>query len=156
MITKIDSDQKYVQPSIEGLTRALQTRDIRPSYQRIRILDCLYQKDMHPTVDEIYHILSPEIPSLSKATIYNTLHTFVNAGLAKALNINENELRYDGTLTTHGHFKCESCGTIYNFGLDIDSIAVSGLDQFQINEKNVYFKGICPKCLSSQSNKNEE
>lgn len=142
--------------SVEVLSRALQARDIRPSYQRIRILECLYQKDMHPTVDDIFHALLPEIPSLAKATIYNTLHTFVQAGLARAVNIDENELRYDGMLATHGHFKCESCGTIYNFGIDIDSIPVSGLDQFQINEKNVFFKGICPDCLSKQSINQEE
>jgi len=142
--------------SLEVLTHALQEKDIRPSYQRIRILECLHQKDAHPTVDAIYQALSPEIPTLSKATIYNTLHTFVQAGLARAVNIDENELRYDGTLTPHGHFKCEMCGIIYNFDLDIDSLSVSGLDQFQINEKNVSFKGICPECLSRQSNNHKE
>jgi len=156
MIINIEQNQLKNLSSVEDLTHALQEKGIRPSYQRIRILECLYKKDGHPTVDEIYQVLSPEIPSLAKATIYNTLHTFVQAGLARTVNIDENELRYDGTLSPHGHFKCESCGTIYNFGINIDSLSISGLDRFQINEKNVSFKGICPTCLSIQSKPDKE
>lgn len=105
---------------IEFLTNELQKKGIRPSYQRIKVLECLYRKDTHPTVDEIFRMLSPEIPSLSKATIYNTLHTFVEAGLVRVVSIDGTELRYDITLSNHGHFKCEMCGTIYNFQIDMD------------------------------------
>lgn len=45
--------------------------------------------------------------------------------------------------------ECKSCGTIYNFSIDIDSLTSEDLINFKINDKNVYFKGICPGCLSS-------
>lgn len=137
--------------TIEFLTDELLKKGIRPSYQRIRVLEYLHEKKGHPTVDEIFLFLSSEIPSLSKATIYNTLHTFVEVGLARTIGIDGDEMRYDITLTNHGHFKCDVCGTITNFAIDIDRYPAHELDQFEIKDKNVYFNGICPNCLGQQA-----
>ena len=134
--------------SIQTLTNLLALNGIRPSYQRLRVLEYLHQKKGHPTVDEIFHSLSPDIPSLSKTTIYNTLHTFVEAGLVRLVSINDDEMRYDILISDHGHFQCEACGTIYDFEVDIDCIPIYELDRFEIKEKNVYFKGLCPSCFS--------
>jgi Fe2+ or Zn2+ uptake regulation protein len=133
--------------SVKELSNELRIKGIRPSYQRIKILEVLHQKDTHFTVDEIFRTLSPEIPSLVKATIYNTLHTFVEAGLVRVVNIDGDEMRYDITITNHGHFNCKRCGKIYNFKIDVDGIPFDGLNQFEITEKNVYFSGLCPQCL---------
>jgi Fur family transcriptional regulator, peroxide stress response regulator len=133
--------------SIEFLTEQLKSKGIRPSYQRVKVLEYMYLKGGHPTVDEIFRSLSVDIPSLSKVTIYNTLHTFVKAALLRVVEIDDVEKRYDITLTNHGHFLCESCGTIYNFQLDIEKAAIEGLNQFEITQKDVYFKGLCPNCL---------
>lgn len=132
--------------SIEFLTEQLKQKGIRPSFQRIKVLEYLFQKGGHPTVDEIYRALSPAIPSLSKATIYNTLHTFVEAGLVQGVEIDEAEMHYDITLSDHGHFLCETCGTIYNFTVNMDQVEIDGLNQFEIIQKNVFFKGRCPNC----------
>ena len=135
--------------SIELLTEQLKSKDIRPSYQRIKVLEYLYHKGGHPTVDEIFRALSADIPSLSKVTIYNSLHTLVDAGLVQVVDIDETEKRFDINLTSHGHFQCQACGTIYNFQVNIDQIPIDGLNQFEITQKNIYFKGICPNCLNN-------
>ena len=123
-------------------------KKIKPSYQRIKILEYINANINHPTVDKIFNSLVKEIPTLSKATVYNTLELFKDANLAKVITIEDNETRYDSRVHNHGHFKCESCGVIYDFEVDIDGLAVKSLDCFKINDKNVYFKGICPKCLN--------
>jgi Fe2+ or Zn2+ uptake regulation protein len=139
--------------SVEFLTEELKKKDIRPSYQRIKVLECLHQKESHPTVDEIFRRLAPEIPSLSKATIYNTLHLFVETGLVRIVSMDETENHYDIMLSNHGHFKCEACGAIFNFQVDIDKLPVNGLNQFEIKEKNVYFNGLCPDCILKKDKK---
>ncbi len=138
---------------VEFLNDQLKTKGIRPSFQRMKVLEYLYQKGGHPTVDEIYRALLVDIPSLSKVTIYNTLHTFVEAGLVRVVDIDEVENHYDITLSSHGHFQCEACGTIYNFQVNVDRIPIDGLDQFKINQRNVYFKGLCPNCLQQSTSK---
>jgi Fe2+ or Zn2+ uptake regulation protein len=49
-------------------------------------------------------------------------------------------------MKTHGHFKCESCGEIFNFRINIDDFPADDLNGFTIKERDVYFKGVCPKC----------
>ena len=142
--------------SIDFVTEQLRNKGIRPSYQRIKVLEYMHQKGGHPTVDEIFRELSVDIPSLSKATIYNTLHTLVEAGLVGVVEIDETEKRFDINLTSHGHFQCEACGKIYNFEVNIDQFFVEGLGHFEIKHKNVYFKGICPNCLQQSKSRQGE
>ena len=111
------------------------------------MLEYLITQRCHPTVDQIFNDLIKEVPTLSKATIYNTLNLLIEAKLASVVTIEDNETRYDITLSNHGHFKCEPCGTIFDFKVNIDNFMADELSEFKINEKNVYFKGICPSCL---------
>lgn len=134
---------------IDNLVKTLVEKNIKPSYQRIKILEYLITKRNHPTVDKIFNDLIKEIPTLSKATVYNTLDLFKKANLAIVVTIENNETRYDAKVASHGHFKCENCGNIYDFDVNIDNLLVDSLEHFKINEKNVYFKGVCPKCLSN-------
>lgn len=142
--------------SSESLADILHRKNLRPSYHRIRVLEYLYrQKDGHPTVDEIFDALSPEIPSLSKTTVYNTLHNLVEAGLARAVSIDGVQTRFDGTVSSHGHFKCDSCGAIINFPIDFDRLAIAGLDEFDVTQKDVYFRGQCPECRNYKTQRKE-
>lgn len=78
----------------------------------------------------------------------------MKTGLVKAITIEDHETRYDIMTDQHGHFKCESCGVIYNFSIDIDDFASDDLAGFQVKDKGVYFKGVCSGCL--QNNKQNE
>jgi Fur family transcriptional regulator, peroxide stress response regulator len=118
------------------------------TFQRLKILEYLIQHRCHPTVDEIYSHLLPAIPTLSKTTVYNTLHVLHKAGLVRVLEIDDHESRYDVEMEGHGHFKCESCGKIFNFCVDMDLLASEDLKQFQVKEKVIHFKGLCPNCIS--------
>lgn len=139
-----------MKPSLDQLKEELRLRNIYLSHQRLKVLDYLTLNQCHPTVDQIFTDLQMEIPTLSKTTVYNTLRILVEAGFVRVITIEDNETRYDIELENHGHFKCESCGTIYNFAIDINSMASRDLNDFKINDKNVYFKGICPGCLSNK------
>ena len=47
--------------------------NIKPSVQRIAIMQYLMEYPVHPSADDIYTALSPSMPTLSKTTVYNTL-----------------------------------------------------------------------------------
>lgn len=132
--------------SFEYLATELKKRNIRLTHQRLKVLEYISNNRIHPTVDQIYSDLHKEIPSLSKTTIYNTLSTLVEAKFVKVITIEDNETKYDVITDDHGHFKCESCGNIYDFHINIDAIASEDLNNFHVNQKDVYFKGICPSC----------
>ena len=138
-------------PSFEALKIEIKQKGINLSHQRLKVLEYLYQNQCHPTVEEIFTGLHKEMPTLSKTTVYNTLRILVGAGLVRIINIEDNETRYDIIVENHGHFKCESCGTIYNFRIDVDLLISEDLNSFKIDDKNVYFKGVCPRCLSNEN-----
>jgi Fur family peroxide stress response transcriptional regulator len=132
---------------LQEIVNELKKRNIRPSYQRLKILEYLMKERYHPTAEGIYFDLHKKIPTLSKSTIYNTLNLFIEKKLLKEVSIENNETRYDIILTNHGHFKCDKCGEIIDFKVNIDDFVAEDLKDYKIREKDVNFKGICPKCL---------
>jgi Fur family peroxide stress response transcriptional regulator len=138
-------------PLIKDLTKKLKERKIRPSYQRLKILEYLATHRTHPTVNQIYEDLRKEVPTLSKATVYNGLHALEKQNLIRVLNIDEGEARYDFTVTEHGHFKCKRCGTIFDFSLEPGRPHIEELKGFKITSRDFNLKGLCPECLAAKS-----
>ena len=134
-------------PSIEELTSELIKRKIKPSYQRIKILEYLINNRCHPTAEQIFNEVHKDIPTLSRSTVYNTLNLFMEADMLRIITIEDNETRYEIGMHDHGHFKCQVCGEIYDFDININALATDDLNGFKISDKNVYFNGICPKCI---------
>ena len=85
------------------VVKRLQNHNIKPSVQRIAIMNYLIEHRTHPTVDEIYTALSPSIPTLSKTTVYNTLKLLSEQGAAQTLTIDE---RQEGGRHGYGRARC--------------------------------------------------
>ena len=139
--------------SYRDLSDMLTENNIRPSHQRVKVLEYLVNNECHPSAEDIYISLLEDMPTLSRSTVYNSLTALASSGLVRTIDIDESELRYDAMIQTHGHFRCERCGAIYNFEIDIDSYKPKELDNFRIDDKNVYFKGICDTCLKEKNGK---
>lgn len=128
---------------------------IKPSVQRIAIMDYLLKHHTHPSIDEIYMALCQDIPTLSKTTVYNTLKLFVEHGAARMLTIDERNACFDGDISIHAHFQCKACGRIVDVPLlteepeEMKRLKAQG---FQIEEMHRYYKGVCPDCLKTNKN----
>ncbi len=136
---------------IQNASEDLLNAGIKPSYQRIKIYEFIIKNLTHPTVETVYKKLSKEIPTLSRTTVYNTLKLFEKKELIRSVNIEENEMRYDGQKHIHGHFKCTVCGEIFDFNYNYNDLEFSGLDDFVLNQTDVMIKGICKKCRIKNS-----
>lgn len=136
---------------IENVGEYLKAHGVKPSYQRIKIFDYLIKHRNHPTVDMIYRELMTAIPTLSKTTVYNTLNLFIEKKIAIVIIIEENETRYDADTSIHGHFKCGRCEKVIDLDIDVSKIEITDLDQHQVNEHHLYFKGICGECLEASN-----
>lgn len=138
-------------PTVPQLTKILTEHQIRPSQQRLMILDYLMRHDLHPSAEMIFNALVNQVPTLSKAMVYNTLNAFAHAGLVKIIDIVENEARYDIITEVHGHFRCVACGSIFNFTVHEDALRTEELAAFEIIDQHVYFKGLCPACRNQSA-----
>jgi len=125
---------------------SLLTSNIRPSIQRMRILDYLRQRKNHPTVETIFNDLAPEIPTLSKTTVYNTLQLLKENGLVISLDLGEGYIRYDADISPHLHFECEKCGGVFDIFMAPEDIRKKLPTGFVLKETRVYAFGLCAKC----------
>lgn len=128
--------------------------NIKPSMQRIAIMDYLMEHRTHPSADDIYTALSPNMPTLSKTTVYNTLKLFSEQGAALMLTIDERNTNFDADTSPHEHFLCKCCGSIYDLAASesVKEIESQEVEGHQVMEVHYYYKGICKNCL----NKNKE
>ncbi len=120
--------------------------DIKPSIQRARIYQFLVDNPIHPTADEIYNQLNPELITLSKTTVYNTMHLFVEKGIVQPIHVEGNEVRYDADFSQHGHFKCDCCGKVFDINIDLNTSSITQLKGFKIKSIQMLMSGTCEKC----------
>lgn len=119
---------------------------LRPSIQRIAILDYVANERTHPTSDEIFNALVKQFPSMSRTTVYNSLHALVDCGLLVELQIEAGNMRYDlKPQPQHCHFMCRKCGRIIDlpYPVEVDRVRPEG---FAIDSVEISFRGMCPQC----------
>jgi Fe2+ or Zn2+ uptake regulation protein len=131
---------------------ALVSRGMNPSYQRVRILGHLMQRRDHPTVGMLYETLSREVPTLARATVYNTLNALVESGLVTALTIKSAETHYDFKREPHHHFLCKQCGSILDIDVRCRYADAGEVEGHRVEDIHGYFKGTCKNCLRQESN----
>ena len=128
-----------------AITR-LKEHNIKPSAQRISIMEYLMSHRIHPTVETIYSDLVKSMPTLSKTTIYNTLKLLEENNAILELTIDKKTAHYDGTVNPHSHFLCRKCGCIIDLPLP-ETNDEQNNKEFVIEETEIYYKGLCKKCL---------
>ncbi len=142
--------------NLKQLKLMLAEKGIKPTYQRLRILEYM-NKNMkqHPTVEMIHEELLKDIPTISLTTVYNTLNTFLAKGLVDGVTITGTETRYDLDVSSHHHFLCKHCGKIVDIEVQCayaegEKTVVRGN---KIEEVHGYFKGICKECSDRLKNR---
>ena len=123
-------------------------RGIRPSMQRLAIMDYLINHPIHPTIDDVYQALSNKVPTLSRTTVYNTPRMLSENQAAQMITIDEHRVCYDGNVESHVHFYCKKCGKIIDlFGEQAPKLeGEKTVEGNIIQEEQLYYKGICAKC----------
>ena len=137
--------KNYVMKPYERLLE----HNIKPSMQRIAVMQYLMEHPIHPSADDIYTALSPSMPTLSKTTVYNTLKLFSEQGAAQMLTIDEKNTNFDADTSIHSHFLCKRCGHIYDLQCPeaVKKVESLEMDGHQVSEVHYYYKGICKNCL---------
>ena len=134
-------------------TEHLIKHGIRPSVQRIAVMNYLLEHRTHPTVDEMYVALSKDMPTLSKTTVYNTLELLVKQKAVLELTIDSKMSHYDGYTHAHAHFKCKRCGKISDLPISDAALNALQIDNgFLKEDLQVYYCGVCPQCVNNENN----
>ncbi len=115
--------------------------------QRLAILDYLDGNKDHPSADEIYRAVSKKFPTMSFATVYNTLSALREKGSVHELTIDPAKKRYDPDTSRHNHMICIACKKIVDVPMAYDiELPARFKNDFTILNNHVEFHGLCPQC----------
>lgn len=143
MLTIMPEQRRF---SDSELTNMIHSAGLRPSIQRIAVFSLVANSRKHPSADEIFSELTKTYPSLSRTTVYNSLHALVDAGLVRGLEIECGNRHYDlAPQPPHSHFICRKCGKIFDMTIP-SGISAAASPGFCVDSVDVYFKGVCPVC----------
>ena len=92
--------------SIEYINK-LRNSGLRPTKQRIKICEVLFNKEVtfHFTINDLVKKIEKESnEKISLATVYNTVHAFEKKGYLKEIPIDSNQSYFDTNTSDHHHF----------------------------------------------------
>jgi Fur family peroxide stress response transcriptional regulator len=132
------------------LAQSLRNAGLRLTPQRLAICSYLANTDMHPTAQIIYDQVRPQFPTLSLATVYNTLDMLVRLGTINTLGGTGSEAeRYDADTSPHVNLSCVSCRRVIDFPsqhvyeLENEVAAQAG---YRLLGSRFLIFGLCPEC----------
>lgn len=124
----------------------LSSRGVRPTAQRVVITEYLINTDCHPTAEQVFDAVVDALPvPLSKATVYNTLHTLVESGVIQEVYTEPGgSARYDANVERHHHFVDRKNGRVYDVPFDaVPALETSLQGKFKVSGYTVIFYGEC-------------
>jgi len=115
--------------------------------QRLAIRKFLEGNLSHPSAEEIYEALLNQFPTLSLATVYNTLAALREQGEIVEVGLDPAKKRFDTVAESHHHIICVRCKKILDIPKKWKPV-LSEQDKrgFQIIRSQVDFHGLCPLC----------
>jgi Fur family transcriptional regulator, stress-responsive regulator len=107
-------------------------------------------EDGHLAADEVFARARRGLPELSRATVYNTLAAFVEAGMLQAVESRGAVLYDPNPDPTHQHFRCRNCDRLYDVRVEgVEALHIAGEEAFVVEGKTVLLRGLCPACSAA-------
>jgi len=100
----------------------LKSVGLRPTRQRMALAKLLFDAgDRHVTAEQLHGEAGKASVRVSLATVYNTLHQFVDAGLLREVIVDPGRSYFDTNTADHHHFFDQSDGRL----IDITDESIS-------------------------------
>ena len=142
------------------MLRDLKRAGLKMTPQRIAIVHLFAEDESHPTAQALFERLQPDFPSMSFATVYNTLDALASAGLSSTLRLGSalgsalgGAARFDPNTTAHHHAVCDGCGAVHDVPAETlkpSTGSVRRLERttpgFSVRSVERIYRGLCASC----------
>lgn len=132
--------------------------------QRMAIVREIALDPTHPTAQEIFERLRVAMPTMSFATVYNTLDALSSAGLCVSLSLSPGAARFDANMQPHNHAVCDRCGLVRDVpciddlepnAKDVDT-SIGVVPGFSLRTVERIYRGICASCAKEKPSKHSD
>jgi Fur family peroxide stress response transcriptional regulator len=117
--------------------------------QRKVVLQVVQGSEDHLTANEVLDAARKVMPTISQATVYNSLRYLKEAELIREITFGNAASRYDRETCRHDHAVCKSCGRLVDFDLPETAELIKSAarrSRFQPESIHLTLIGLCPDC----------
>jgi len=139
---------------ISDFTLLCREHGLAATHQRRIIYETVMSLEGHPSPELIYEAVRKKIPSISLATVYKNVRTFLESGMLREVSMHHGSIRVEPNESEHYHLVCTRCRRIND--LDPDSVQVQALTKrrflkgFHVTRIAVDVLGICADCADKE------
>lgn len=134
------------------MLRSLREAGFKMTPQRAAIVRLFSRELSHPTAQSLFERLRPDFPTMSFATVYNTLDALARSGQSGTLRLG-NAARFDPNTKAHHHAVCRVCSAV--FDIPVETLSADDAERkrvereapgFKVDQVEFYFRGTCAAC----------
>ncbi|HMJ07857.1 MAG TPA: transcriptional repressor [Pyrinomonadaceae bacterium] len=124
-------------------------QDLGLTKQREVVLQVIRDADQHLTANEVFAHAKAKLPSISFATVYNSLRYLKDAGHIAEIQFGNGASRFDRMTSRHDHAICTACGKLVDIEMEHPAELVqlaAEYSNFKPESLEFTLRGLCPDC----------
>ena len=128
----------------------IETKDLGLTKQREAVLQVIRDSDSHLTANEVFLAAKQVLPTISFATVYNSLRFLKGAGHIAEIAFGNGASRFDRMTHRHDHAICTECGTLVDIEMEIPAELIERAERecsFKTDSIEFTLRGRCPDCV---------
>ena len=126
--------------------------DLGLTKQREVVLQVIRDANGHLTANEVFADAKRLLPSISFATVYNSLRYLKDAGYIAEIQFGNGASRFDRMTHRHDHAICTKCGKLVDIEMEHPKELVkmaAKYSKFKPESLEFTLRGICPECVKN-------
>jgi Fur family ferric uptake transcriptional regulator/Fur family peroxide stress response transcriptional regulator len=117
--------------------------------QREVVLQVIRDGEEHLTANEVFDRAKQLLPTISFATVYNSLRYLKKTNLIGEISFGNGASRFDALTSRHDHAICTKCGKLVDMEIELPSEIVklaTKFSKFKLESIELTLRGLCPEC----------
>ena len=131
---------------------ATTTNDLGLTKQRAVVLQVIRDTYEHLTASEVFAQAKDKLPSISFATVYNSLRFLKDTGHIAEIQFGNGASRFDRITARHDHAICTKCSKLVDIEMEHPVELVNraaAISNFKPEFIEFTLRGLCPDCVEN-------
>jgi Fur family transcriptional regulator, peroxide stress response regulator len=127
-------------------------KDLGLTKQREVVLQVIREAEEHLTANEVFDQAKALLPTISFATVYNSLRYLKDAGHIAEISFGNGASRFDSMTSRHDHAICTKCGKLVDMEIELPQEVVdfaARFSKFKLESIELTLRGLCPNCSNT-------
>ncbi|HSR68453.1 MAG TPA: transcriptional repressor [Acidobacteriota bacterium] len=149
------TDRKAISEQLGVFSTYLRDRGLKMTRQREVVVTAFLKEEGHLSADELFTIVRKVDSKIGLATVFRTLKTLTDCGLAREIDLGDGRARFehDYKQPHHHHLICEKCQTAIEFSSpEFERLQEKIISQYEFKptRHKLQIFGVCKRCQEEE------